>query len=460
MNYDLIILGGGPAGYHAAERAADAGFSTLVLEERSLGGVCLNEGCIPTKSLLYTAKIAGSAIHGEDYGVIADNVRIDHNKAIERKNAVVKKLVNGVAGSLKQRQVTIINARGVIRNRTENGFAVGANDEVFEGSRLLICTGSAVVIPPIDGIREAMGSGFAVTSREILDMPGVPEKLAIVGGGVIGLEFANYFAISGSDVTIIELLPEVGGPAIDEDIAKNLRANLEIIGVKFLLETKALGLENGAVRVGRATGEETVPSDLVLLSIGRRAWAEGIGLETIGISAERGAVVTDAQMRTNVPGVWAAGDVNGKMMLAHTAYREADVAINNMAGVNDSMRYDVIPQIIYTTPEAAGVGETDRSAKEKGYDVIKAVLPLQYSGRYVAENANGNGFLKLIADKRSRRILGVHIVGSYASEIILSAAVLIGSKYTTSAAEKIVYPHPTVGEVLRDALIELNKEND
>ncbi|MDR3363467.1 MAG: dihydrolipoyl dehydrogenase [Clostridiales Family XIII bacterium] len=452
--YDLIILGGGPAGYFAAERAADSGFRVLLLEERSLGGVCLNEGCIPTKSLLYAAKLAALARHGGDYGVFCENVTLDHGKAVERKNIVVQKLVGGVASALKQKKIDAKRARGTVTGRTGAGFAVSADGEAYEGARLLVCTGSEAIVPPIDGIREALESGFAVTSREILEIGSVPQRLAIIGGGAIGLELANYFAIAGAEVAVIEMLPEVGG-AIDADIAKTLRADLKKLGIRFLLETKAAGFEAGGVRVTHAGGDELVPADKALLSIGRRPRAAGAGLESIGVHTENGAVATDGHMRTNVPGIWAAGDVNGKLMLAHTAYREAAVAVSDMLGIPDAMRYGAIPQIIYTSPEAAGVGETEKSAAEKGYAFDKAVLPLQYSGRYVAENASGDGFVKLLAEKNTGRLLGVHMIGSYASEIILAAAVMVGSKWPKETLKKIVYPHPTVGEILRAALIDL-----
>jgi len=453
-NYELMTVGGGPAGYFAAERAADAGIRALIIEERALGGVCLNEGCIPTKSLLHAAKIFSAAGHGEDFGVYTENIRLDHAKAIIRKDKVVQKLVGGVTSALNQKQVDIIRDKGVCKGRSDEGFAVEANGETFYGKYLLVCTGSEVIIPPIDGLNEALDNGFVVTSRECLDLENLPGKLVIVGGGVIGLEFANYFAIAGSEVTVVEMLPEVGGQ-IDADVAKNLRANLEKLGVRFMLESKAEGFSGGGAHITSAGGMETVPADRVLLSIGRKPRISGAGLETLGLYIDKGAVITDSRMRTNVPGVWAAGDVNGKSMLAHTAYREAAVSVNDIAGVKDVMRYDAVPQVIYTSPEAAGVGETEKSAEAKGYVFDKAVLPMQYSGRYVAENAYGDGFVKVLAERRTGRILGVHMVGSYVSEIILSAAILVGSKYTKEAAGKIIYPHPSVGEILRDVFLEV-----
>jgi len=449
--HNLIILGGGPAGYFAAERAADAGLRALLLEERALGGVCLNEGCIPTKAFLYSAKLAASARHSAEFGVFAENISIDHKKVLDRKNKIVQKLVGGVASTLKQKQVDAIRAKGVITGRTDNGFAVEANGETYESERLLICTGSEVIMPKIDGLDKAIENGFVVTSRECLDLDTVPERLVIVGGGVIGLEIANYFAIAGSDVTVIEMLPEVGGP-IDADIAANLRTNLEKLGVKFMLEAKAEGFTQEGVLV---SGAEAVSADKVLLSIGRKPRIAGSGLEILGLYIDKGALITDSRMRTNVPGVWAAGDVNGKSMLAHTAYREAAVSIGDMLGGKDTMKYNAVPQVIYTSPEAAGVGETERSAADKGYAFDKAVLPLMYSGRYMAENASGDGFVKAIVCKKTGRILGLHMVGTYASEIALTMAILVGSKWTAETAKKIIYPHPSVGEIIRDVLIEI-----
>jgi len=455
--YDLIIMGGGPAGYFAAERASDAGFRTLLLEERNLGGVCLNEGCIPTKSLIYAAKLKNLASHGEDYGVSADNISLDHSKTLERKNKVVQKLTGGVAASLKQRRVDAIRARGMIKSKGENGFAVEANGAVYESARLLVCTGSEPIIPAIEGVKFALGSGFALTSREILNIDNIPGRLVIVGGGAIGLELAYYFATAGSQVTVVEMLPEIGGN-IDADVANTLRGALEKLGICFMLQTKAVGFESDGMRVLKPSAvEDTIHADKVLLSIGRKPRIGDAGLETLGIYIEKGAIVTDARMRTSVPGVWAAGDVNGKLMLAHTAYREAAVAINDMTGVCDFMRYDAIPQVIYTSPEAAGVGETEQSALTKGYRFDVANVPLQYSGRFLAENDSKEGFLKVLSDRRIGRVIGVHMVGPYASEIILSGAILVGSKLSAIAACKIAYPHPTVGEVFRDALIELTE---
>ncbi|MFV0399300.1 MAG: dihydrolipoyl dehydrogenase family protein, partial [Oscillospiraceae bacterium] len=388
--FDLIVLGGGPAGYLAGERAGQAGLSAAVVEKRALGGVCLNEGCIPSKSLLYCAKAYEYAAHGNQYGVSADNVSIDQGFVIKRKNKVVKKLVAGVGAKLKHVGVTVLKGEGVITGRTAEGFSVAVDGETYNARKLLIATGSSTAVPPIPGVKEGLESGLVLTNREILDLTEIPKELVVIGGGVIGLEMASYYNSVGSKVTVVEMLSQIGGP-IDGEIAEILQKNYEKKGVTFLLNAKVTAVgPTGVTGVKGVTYEadgaaHTVPADKILLSVGRRPNTQGIGLEALGVYTERGAVVTDDRMRTNVSGVYAAGDVNGRSMLAHTAYREAEVAISHMAGKKDVMRYGAIPAVIYTTPEVACVGETEATAKAKGLDIVVAKLPMSYSGRYLAE---------------------------------------------------------------------------
>ncbi|MBQ4602323.1 MAG: FAD-dependent oxidoreductase, partial [Clostridia bacterium] len=302
MIYDLIVLGGGPAGYNAAERAAHAGLKTLCIEGRSLGGVCLNEGCVPTKTLLYSAKIFDYAKHGEEYGVSFAGASIDHAKVVERKGRVVKMLVGGIQNTLKKAGVEVVNAYGEIMGRDAEGFTVKADGKEYKGAKLLICTGSTAAVPPIPGLREAVASGFAVTNREILDMTKVPEKFVVIGGGVIGLEMASYFNSVGSKVTVIEMLDHIAGPT-DREISNILQKNYKKKGVEFLLGCAVKSVGTDSVTYEKDGKEFTVPADCVLVSIGRRAMTQGIGLENIGVITERGAIVTDDQMRTNVAGV-------------------------------------------------------------------------------------------------------------------------------------------------------------
>ena len=449
--YDLIILGGGPAGYNAAERAGHAGLKTLVIEERALGGVCLNEGCIPTKTLLYSAKIYDYAKHGKDYGVTFGSAEIDHAFVVNRKNGVVKQLVSGVGAKLKKSGVEVVKATAVVKERNGEGFVVTADGKDYVGRQLLIATGSSPALPPIDGLADSLKEGFALTNREVLDLPAIPKTIVVVGGGVIGLEMASYFNSVGSKVYVVEMLDHIAG-AVDREISKLLQKDYASRGVEFILGAKVTSIKNKTVSYEKDGKIVEIPADYALVSIGRRARTQGIGLENIGLKLERGAIVTNEQGKTNVPGVWAAGDVNGKSMLAHTAYREGEVCINNILGKKDRVNYNSIPSVIYTNPEVASVGETEESAKEKKLDVNIQTVTLKYSGRYIAENEHGYGILKVITDKKHKNIVGLHMIGSYASEIIYGAAMMVETEMRVEDIQKLVFPHPTVCEVIRESM--------
>lgn len=450
--FDIIIIGGGPGGYNAAERAAHGGLKTALFEERALGGVCLNEGCIPTKTLLYSAKILDYANHGEKYGVTVESAKLDHAKVVDRKDRVVKTLVSGVAAKMKNAGVTVINGTAKIKEKTPAGFIVECGGEMYEAANLLICTGSEAVIPPIPGLREAYEAGFAVTNREILDIRTLPKKVVVIGGGVIGLEMASYFNSVGCEVSVIEMLDKIAGPT-EKEISSILEKNYAKKGVKFILGAKVTSVDkSGYVEYEKDGKTERIECDLTLISTGRRARTKDIGLEEVGVQLNRGAVVTDETCRTSVPGIWAAGDVNGKIMLAHTAYREGEVAITNILGGHDRVDYRAIPSVIYTNPEVGTVGETVESAKKAGIDAEEVTLSLRYSGRYIAENEGGDGIVKIVYGREHHEILGVHMIGSYASEIIYGAAAMVAKEQRVSDVQKIVFPHPTVCEVIREAM--------
>ena len=451
--YDLIILGGGPAGYNAAERAGHAGLKTLVIEERALGGVCLNEGCIPTKTLLYSAKIYDYAKHGADYGVTFGSASIDHAFVVKRKNGVVKQLVSGVGAKMKKSGVEVVKASAVIKERNAEGFVVTADGKDYVGKQLLIATGSAPALPPIDGLADSLKEGFALTNREVLDLPAIPKTIVVVGGGVIGLEMASYFNSVGAKVYVVEMMDHIAGP-VDREISALLQKDYAARGVEFILGARVTSIKNKAVTYEKDGKSVEIPADYALVSIGRRPRTAGIGCENIGLHLERGAIVTNEMGKTNVPGVWAAGDVNGKSMLAHTAYREGEVCINNILGKKDRINYNSIPAVIYTNPEVASVGETTETAKEKGLDVNIQTLTLKYSGRYIAENEHGYGILKVITDKKHKNIVGLHMIGSYASEIIYGAAMMVETEMRVEDVQKMVFPHPTVCEVIREAMFE------
>ena len=454
MLYDLIVLGGGPGGYLAAERAGHAGLKTLLIEKRSVGGVCLNEGCVPSKALLYSAKVYDYAKHGDHYGVTCENVKFDHAFAMKRKDKVVSTLVGGIKAGLKANKVTLVEGEGMIMGRDAEGFILKVGNDEYKGAKLLIATGSMPVVPPIPGVKEGLESGMIMTNREILSIPAIPENLVIIGGGVIGLEMASYFNSVGSKVTVVEMMPKIAG-ATDAEISNILLKSYQDKGVDFRLGCKVVEVTKDAVKYEKDGKVESVKADKVLLSIGRRAVTQGIGLENIGVATERGAIITDRYSKTNVAGVYAAGDVNGKMMLAHVAYREAEVAINNILGKKDIMRYDAVPSVIYTNPEVGCVGETEESAKAKGIDVEVANITMNYSGRYVAENEGGKGICKVIVDKKYKRLIGAHMIGNYASEIIYGAGIMIETEMRVDDIKEIIFPHPTVCEILREAIFQL-----
>ena len=454
MVYDLIVIGGGPAGYLGAERAGHAGLKTLLFEKRSVGGVCLNEGCIPTKTLLYSAKIKDSASHGETYGVSVQGAELNHGAVIARKNKVVKTLVSGVEATLRGAGVTVVKAQATVTGKNIEGFSVTDGKDVYIGKRLLIAAGSETAVPPIPGLKEAIQTGFVLTSREMLDITEVPGKLIVIGGGVIGLEMASYYCSAGADVTVIEMLDSIGGP-IDADIAALLKKSLVKKGINFQLGCKVTAISDKVEYLDASGKAASLTADKVLLSIGRRPVADGLGLETINIQTERGAVITDAHLQTNIAGVYAAGDINGKSLLAHTAYREAEVAVNHMTGKKDVMRYDAIPGVIYTTPEVAGVGLTEKAARDKGMDVTVKSITMNYSGRYLAENDRGDGIIKIVVDNKWHKLVGVHMISSYASEIIYGAGLMIEKEMTIDEIKQLVFPHPTVCEALREAIFQL-----
>lgn len=454
MIYDLIVIGGGPAGYLGAERAAQAGLNTLLVEKRFIGGVCLNEGCIPTKTLLYSAKIYDNAKHGERYGVITKDIVLNHETVIERKNHVVEFLVSGVRTQLKNCDVTVIEGEGRIKGKTAEGYKIEINGETHVGKRLLIATGSEPIIPPIGGIKEGLEKGTVLTNREILGMRSVPQSLVIIGGGIIGLEMASYFNSAGSKVTIIEMLDHIAGDT-DKEISRILMKNYERKGVNFKLNSKVIEIKGNTVFYESNGQVNSIEAEKILVSVGRRPVVDGFGLENIGIEIEKGCIKTDERGKTNVPDVYAAGDVNGISMLAHTAYREAEVCVNNMLGRKDVVRYNSIPSVIYTNPEVASVGETEESAKLKGIDFDKSTISMRYSGRYVAENEQRDGICKVLIDKKYGRLIGVHMIGNYSSEIIYGAALMIEMEMRVKDIKEVVFPHPTVSEIIREAIFRL-----
>jgi len=447
--FDLIIIGGGPAGYVAAERAGHKGLNVILFEKKNMGGVCLNEGCIPTKTLLYSAKTYENALHGDKYGVYGDNIRFDFEKIVARKNKVVKKLVAGVEGKMKLHHVTVVKGEALIQGRSPKGVEVICNGETYLGVNLLICTGSEAFVPPIPGIAES--GELILTNREILELKEQPKSLVIIGGGVIGMEFASFYNSLGTKVTVVEMLPEILG-GLDFEISAMLRDIYGRKGIEFNLNAKVVKVDGNKVIFEKDGQTLSVEGDKILVSVGRRAVTKGFGLENLNVEMNRGGIKVDEKMRTNVPGVFAAGDVTGFSLLAHTASREGEVVVNNLTGRPDQMRYNAIPGVVYTNPEVAGVGETEESAKAKGIAYKVAKLPMAYAGRFVAENEGGAGLCKVLTGSTYGEVIGVHMLGNPCSEIIYGACMAIEQEMTLTELQEVVFPHPTVSEIFKETI--------
>ena len=446
--YDLAIIGAGPAGYVAAERAGAKGLKVVLFEKKELGGVCLNEGCIPTKTLLYSAKIYDSAKTGSKYGVEANELSFSFSKMMARKNQVVKKLVGGVGAKMKQFKVEVIAEAAYIKKRSAEGVEIEAGGKEYKAANLLICTGSEAFVPPIPGVQN---NDAIVTNREILSLSEKPESLVIIGGGVIGMEFASFFNSLGTKVTVIEMLEEIL-TGMDKAQSAMLRQMYSKKGIEFNLLSKVTKIEGNKVSYEKDGKTTVIEGDKILLSVGRKPVTAGFGLENLGVELFKGGIKVDEKLRTNIPNVYAAGDVTGFSLLAHTASREGEVVVNNLTGREDKMRYNAIPGVVYTNPEISGVGLTEEAAKAKKIDYKIAELPMAYAGRFIAENEGGSGSCKVLVGAKYGEVLGVHMIGNPSSEMIYGACMAIEAEMTLKELEEVVFPHPTVSEIFKETV--------
>lgn len=440
--YYLAIIGGGPAGYTAAELAKKAGKEVVLFEQTALGGICLNVGCIPTKSLLYGAKQYYNATHAQRYGVTAENVSYDFAAMQKRKTIVVRKLVAGIRQRLQG--VTVVNGAATVISRTDECVSIACGEQSYEAENLLICTGSSNFVPPIPGIQN---NPAVWNSTDALNASELPKSVIIVGGGVIGMEFATLYNALGIPVTIIEALPRILS-SLDESISDYLTAAYTKRGVNILTSTKVEAIEGQRLM---ANGE-WYETDKILVCVGRRANIQGLEVLT-DLEYNRGAIAVDDFMRTNLPNVYAAGDVTGKIMLAHVASRQAEVAIGRMLKQIPVQRiaYNAIPSVVYTYPEVASVGISENTLE--GCEAVQ--LPMTYSGRFVAENEGETGMCKLVVNTKSQTIMGVHLVGNPSSEFIAAASFAVRMGYTLPEFRQVVFPHPTVSEILRETVNEI-----
>ena len=441
----LAIIGGGPAGYTAAEKASKAGRDVILFEQNAVGGTCLNVGCIPTKSLLYGAKQYYNATHAQKYGVTAENVTFDFAAMQKRKTIVVRKLVAGIKQRLNNEYCTLVSGEAKVLSRTDDLVTIQCGDRTYEAENLLICTGSTNFVPPIPGIKD---NPAVWDSTDALAATELPSSIIIVGGGVIGMEFATLYHELGVPVTIIEAMPTIL-PNLDQEVVAVLLDKYRKAGINILTSTKVESLDGGKVT---ANGE-VYEAEKVLVSVGRRANLNG--LEALNdLELNRGAIVIDEFCKTNLPNVFAAGDVTGKIMLAHVAARQAEVFIGRLLKQIPLQRiaYNAIPSVVYTNPEIASVGITEQQAAELNITPEVRKLPMTFSGRFMAENEGETGLCKVIIDSKTQMVLGAHMIGNPCSEFISAASFAVRNGYTVPEFQQIVFPHPTVSEILHEIL--------
>ena len=446
MQYFLAIIGGGPAGYTAAERASKAGKDVILFEQNAVGGTCLNVGCIPTKSLLYGAKQYYNATHAQKYGVAAENVTFDFAAMQKRKTIVVRKLVAGIKQRLNNEHCTLVSGFAKVESRTDEKVVITCGEQTYEAANLLICTGSTNFVPPIPGIKD---NEHVWDSTDALAANELPKSIIIVGGGVIGMEFATLYHELGVPVTVIEALPSIL-PNLDPEVVAVLAEKYKKAGINILTETRVERIDGGKVI---ANGVE-YEAERILVSVGRRANLNG--LEALNdLELNRGAIVIDDFCRTNLSNVYACGDVTGKIMLAHVASRQAEVAVGRMLKIIPVQRiaYNAVPSVVYTNPEIASVGLTEVQASEMGIETEVHRLPMTFSGRFMAENEGETGLCKMIIDAKKQSILGVHMIGNPCSEFVSVASFAVRMGYTTAEFQQVVFPHPTISEILHEIIL-------
>lgn len=445
---DLIIIGSGPGGYRSACYAAARGLSVTVFESAEAGGTCLNCGCIPTKSLCRNAEVIDTLRDATALGLESLSYTLDFGKIMERKNSVVAQLRNGVETLMRTPGITFVNKKA----KLTSGHTVVTDEEEYTAGDIIIATGSHAKIPPIKG---AQLQGV-VTSTELLDIPSVPKRLCIVGAGVIGMEFASAFSSFGSEVTVVEFMKEAL-PTLDSDIAKRLRQTIGKRGVTFHMQTAVKEIEEktdscGALVLNVITDKKgktlEVEADTVLIATGRSANTDGLGLEEAGIEYDSKGIHTDDNFATNVPHIYAIGDVNGKCMLAHAATFQGIHVVNHILGTPDGIRPDIMPSAIFTNPEAASVGLSEDRCKELGLEYTCKKGFFRSNGKALAMNET-DGMVKLISDSDGR-IIGCHMFGAHASDMVQEITALMNAGVTTSRLAEIIHIHPTLSEILCD----------
>ena len=443
-NYDLTIIGSGPGGYVAAIKAAQLGLKTAIVEKEAIGGVCLNWGCIPTKALLNSAKVFKNFNDAKSFGIDVekDSFSVNFKAMMQRKNKIVKKLTGGVSYLFKKNNVDVFDGEATVKDN----HTVTVGSETLKSKKLILATGASPATPPIKGLKEGLKDGFVVTSKGILDLKEQPKNLTIIGGGVIGIEFATIFSTLGTEVTILEREDDIL-LGVDQEIKDMFKKALKKAKIKFLTNANVEKIAKDSLTYKTGDQEETLKSDKVLLSAGMQPNMKG--LEALDLETEKGFVKTDHFMRTNVKDVYAIGDMNGNYMLAHVASKEGVIAVEHIKGSDHKMDYTKVPSGIYTFPEIAQVGLTEQEAKDQGLDIKISTFPITANGKALAENQS-IGMVKMIATKKYGEIIGVHILSDSATELISEAVLGMNLETTALDIAQAIHPHPTLSEMLHE----------
>jgi len=447
---DVAIIGGGPGGYVAAIKAAHLGLKAVLIEKDKLGGVCLNRGCIPTKALVSTAELLNQLQRAKEFGIQVKDYSFDFPAIMKRKEMIAQRLSSGVGQLMKANQIRVIQGEGnILEPGVVEVINIEGKKELIKTENIIIATGSSVMKIPIPGLENE----GVIDSDGALSLSELPTKMIIIGGGVIGIEFAGIFKAMGVEVTVVEMLPRILLP-IDEEISNRLTFILKRQGIKIITNSKVEGIEktnqNLEVLISNPEGKQRLETEKVLLAAGRVPDFGNINVQKLGIELEGRAIKVDQKMRTNIPGIYAVGDVVGKIMLAHVAFREGIVAVENISGKEVLMDYKVVPNCVFSLPEVASVGLTEEEARKK-YDQIKvSKFPYIANGKALGMGET-EGMVKIIADSDTSELLGLHILGAHASDLIAEGTLALSMEATAEEIVNTIHAHPTLAETIAEA---------
>lgn len=445
--YNVAVIGGGPGGYVAAIRAAQLGNKTVLIEKDNVGGTCLNRGCIPTKALLHSAEVYQEMLSAGELGLSAENISYDYSQIAARKDDIVQRLTGGVQGLLQAHKVTLVKGSAALVSNT----LIQVGDQQIQADKIILATGSVPSDVPIKG-SETKG---LMNSDEVLALTQLPDSAVIIGGGVIGIEFASLFRGLGKEVTVIEMMPSIL-TGMEEQICTTMTRILEQRGIRIFTGAKVTQIKAGLSAVFESGGKQREAQGAIgIIAVGRRPVTADMGLEEVGVKLDRGFVMVDDGMRTSVHNIYAIGDITGKIQLAHVASAQGLIAAHNASGENKQMSYEVIPSCIYTSPEIACVGLTEAQARAKGISVKTGTFNTTANGRSMIMG-KAQGFTKLVTDAATGEILGAQIIAPRATDLIGEIAAVMMSEGTIWELSETVHPHPTISEIIMEAAYDVN----